>query len=164
MLRTTIVAAAILLGVPSLAWSHGPKPAPPTSHAVPSAESAEAARVVDAFHAALGRGDTSAALRLLAEDALIFESGGVERSRAEYAAHHLAADAAFAQAVPSTRTRRVSRSDGPFAWVASEGRTTGVWKGKPVDRRTTETVLLRREGGRWLIVHIHWSSGAAPAP
>ncbi len=36
----------------------------------------------------------------------------------------------------------------------------GTYKGKPVDRVMTETMLLRRVGRAWKIVHIHWSSGA----
>lgn len=122
----------------------------------------EAARTVDAFHAALGRGDTAAALSFLADDAMIFEQGAVERSKAEYAAHHLAADATFAQAVPSVRSKRTGRVEGDAAWIASEGRTTGRYKDKAVDRVTTETMVLRRQGGDWAVVHIHWSSGAAP--
>jgi len=54
---------------------------------------------VSAFHATLKRGETDTALALMAENALIFESGGVERARAEYAGHHLKADAAFSAAV-----------------------------------------------------------------
>lgn len=119
-----------------------------------------AAAVVDAFHAALRRGDTRAALGFLASDALIFESGGVERGKAEYASHHLAADAAFSQAVPGTVSRRAGEAVGNVAWIATEGRTTGTYKGKPVDRRTVETMVLRRTGGSWKIAHIHWSSAA----
>lgn len=113
---------------------------------------------VDAFHAALRRGDTKAAAALLAEDALIFESGGVERSKAEYATHHLPADADFSRAVPSTVTRRSARTFANVAYVASEGRTTGSFNGKALDLSTTETMVLRKFGGRWRIVHIHWSS------
>lgn len=120
----------------------------------------QAAAVVDSFHAALQRGDTRAALGFLANDALIFESGGVERGKAEYASHHLAADAAFSQAVPATITRRAGEAVGNVAWIATEGRTTGTYKGKPVDRRTVETMVLRRTGAGWRIVHIHWSSAA----
>ena len=119
-----------------------------------------AAAVVDAFHAALRRGDTKAALTFLATDALIFESGGVERGKAEYASHHLAADAAFSQAVPARITRRAGEAVGHVAWVATEGRTTGTYKGKPVDRRTVETMVLRRSRAGWKIAHIHWSSAA----
>jgi len=128
-----------------------------TSKAVP-APARPAASVVDGFHLALARGDTRAALRFLAENALIFESGGAERSKAEYASHHLAADAAFSQAVPARITRRTGEAMGSTAWIASEGRTTGKWKGKAVDVVTTETMILRRMGGAWKITHIHWSS------
>ena len=71
-------------------------PASAQDDIAPSAR--EAVAVVDAFHAALKRGDTIAAAALLVDDVLIFESGGVERTKAEYAARHLPADAAFAQA------------------------------------------------------------------
>jgi hypothetical protein len=94
----------------------------------------------------------------IADDALIFEGGGVERSKAEYAAHHLAADATFSQAVPSTLTRREGHAIGAMAWIASEGRTTGTYLGKPIDQVTAETMILRRVGRDWKIVHIHWSS------
>ena len=123
-----------------------------------------AADVVDAFHVALGRGDTEAALALLADDALIFEQGGAERSKAEYAVHHLSADAAFAQAVPSLRTRRAGHASESLAWIATEGRTTGTFNGRPVDRVTTETMVLRHADGDWRIIHIHWSSAAPPRP
>jgi ketosteroid isomerase-like protein len=117
--------------------------------------------VVDAFHAALSTGDTANAAALLADDALIFEEGHAERSKAEYAAHHLPADAAFSRAVPSKVTRRTGGSDGKLAWFASEGRTSGICEGKALDRVTTETMVLRRDEGGWTIVHIHWSSRAA---
>jgi ketosteroid isomerase-like protein len=119
-----------------------------------------AAATVDAFHAAFHRGDTSAAAALLADDSLIFEAGGAERNKAEYAAHHLPADAEFSRATSSLVTRRAGRSDGTLAWIATEGRTTGTYKGKALDFTTTETMVLRRAGGTWKIVHIHWSSMA----
>ena len=119
-----------------------------------------AATVVDAFHAALRRGDTNAAQSHLAGDALIYEAGGVERGRQEYASHHLGADSAFAQAVPGTVTRRAGDAVGNIAWIASEGRTVGTYKDKAVDRVTAETMVLRRQGKAWKIVHIHWSSAA----
>ena len=92
---------------------------------------------------------------------LIFESGGVERGKKEYASHHLSADAQFSKAVPSKVTRRVGHVAGATAWIATEGRTTGVFKGKAIDRKTVETMILRRTGGSWKIAHIHWSSGPA---
>ena len=154
-----IVAAALMFGAaPALA--HEP-PAGSSAAAAVEASARAPAAVVDAFHAALKAGKISVALGHLSEDAVVFESGGVERGRAEYASHHAAADAAFAQAVPSRTTRRAGRTSGDVAWIMTEGRTTGTYKEKPVDRVTTETMLLRRVGGVWRIVHVHWSSAAA---
>ncbi len=124
----------------------------------------EAARsaiaVVDAFHAALGSGDAAAVLALLAEDVVVLEEGGAERSREEYAGHHLPADMAFAAATTAEVTRRAARVEGDVAWVLTEGRTTGAFNGRPVDRLTAETMILHRDGDVWRIRHIHWSSRA----
>jgi ketosteroid isomerase-like protein len=123
-----------------------------------SAEAQAASAVVDAFHEALTRGDKQAAAALLADDALVFESGGVERGKAEYASHHLSADALFAKAVASSVTRRAGRSDGRTAWIASETTAKGSYNGKPISSVGTETMVLRRDPAGWRIVHIHWSS------
>ena len=157
--RGAVFAALLAFAPPILAQAPAAK-AGQASALSPSARSA--ASTVDAFHAALRRGDTRSAAALLANDALIFEGGGVERSKAEYASHHLAADAAFSQAVPSVLTRRTGDSNGSVAWIASEGRTTGTYKGKPMDRITAETMVLRLVGRAWRIVHIHWSSAPKP--
>jgi ketosteroid isomerase-like protein len=158
-IRSALVAALLTFSPPLSAH----EPTAKTSHLSALAPTArDAAATVDAFHAALQRGDTNAAAALLADDVLIFEGGGVERSKAEYASHHLAADAEFAQAVPSTVTNRSGGAIGDIAWIASEGGITGTYKGKPIDRVTAETMVLRRIGTAWKIVHIHWSSAAKP--
>ncbi|WP_341903515.1 nuclear transport factor 2 family protein [Sandarakinorhabdus limnophila] len=117
-----------------------------------------AAEIVDAFHAAISRGDAAMARTFLAEDALIFEAGFVERSAAEYSAHHMQGDMAYSKAVPSVLTKRTGDSTGNVAWIASEGRATGSYNGKPVDQLSTETMMLVRSGSSWRIRHIHWSS------
>jgi len=156
-MRLHLVAVASVLAA-STAIAH---PTQSNAHdAQQSIAVAPATAVVDAFHAALRRGDTKAAQSYLSDDALIYEAGGVERGKQEYASHHLGADAAFAKAVPSTITRRAGEAVGNIAWVATEGRTAGTYKDKAVDRITTETMVLRRRGASWKIVHIHWSSAA----
>lgn len=152
-------AIAILLACSTGVGAPGAVAKTPAASAVsPAARSAAA--TVDTFHSALRRGDTKVAAALLASDVLIFEGGGVERSRAEYESHHLSADAEFSKAVPSVLTRRAGEASGALAWIASEGRTTGTYKGKPVDRLSAETMVLRRVGQGWKIVQIHWSSAA----
>jgi ketosteroid isomerase-like protein len=127
-----------------------------------SPEAAPAAAVVDAFYAALGSGDEAAARALISDDVLIFESGGVERSAAEYAAHHLPADAKFAAATTRQVISRTGGASANAAWITTEGRTTGKWNGKAIDSLSTETMLLVRTAQGWRIKHIHWSSQAAP--
>ena len=54
---------------------------------------------VTAFHAAITAGDKTKALGMLSPTITIYESGHVERSREEYASHHLGGDIVFAQGV-----------------------------------------------------------------
>lgn len=119
----------------------------------------QAASVVSKFHDALRNGRPDVAARLLDSDALVFESGGVEHDKAEYAAHHLPVDAAFARQVARSVTRQSGEASGDMAWIATESRTSGSYQGKPVNRAGTETMVLRRVGQSWKISHIHWSSG-----
>jgi ketosteroid isomerase-like protein len=154
------VAAIILLADTSVAHPEANQRDNAASAVSVTSAARPAAAVVDAFHAALRRGDTEAALSHLAENALIYESGGIERGRLEYGSHHLGADSAFAQAVPGTVTRRAGEAIGGVAWIATEGRTTGTYMDKAIDRVTTETMVLRDDGGDWKIIHIHWSSAA----
>lgn len=114
--------------------------------------------VVNAFHAALKRGDATAALNLMAEDVVIFESGGVERNRAEYATHHLKSDAAFSAATTRTPISQTIASDGNLSSVMSVEFVKGTFRDRPVNSRSVETMVLRKAEGRWRIIHIHWSS------
>lgn len=159
-MKGLFVAAALLVAVSPANAHAGVHPPAESGRALDEGAQAASA-AVDAFHDALRRGDTAAAAVLMADDAVIFESGEVERTKAEYAAHHLPADAQFEKAVGSTVTSRTGGSDGSLAWIATEGRITGTYKGKPLNRTTTETMLLRRTEDGWKITHVHWSSGAA---
>ncbi|MFT4956617.1 MAG: ketosteroid isomerase-like protein [Brevundimonas sp.] len=112
------------------------------------------------FHAALDAGDRDAALALLTPDVIVLEEGGAERSREEYAGHHLPADIAFAGATRSEVARRAAAVEGDVAWIMTEGRTTGRFDDRAVDRLTAETMVLTRGADGWRIRHIHWSSRA----
>lgn len=152
-----LFAAPLLMTAPPL---HASIPTSVKAGSQPSAELAGAERALEDFHQALRGGDKTAALAMLADDALIYESGHAE-TKPEYAAHHLDADIAFAKAVPGKTVRRRGESASSLVWFTTEGRTTGTYKGKAVDRRTTETALLRSDAGKWVIVHLHWSSAAS---
>jgi ketosteroid isomerase-like protein len=157
-LRQVLLCAAAI-DFPTSTLAHEmPKPAVMASVASDSTAFDAAAEAVDAFHAALVAGDRDAALALLGEDIQIFEQGWVERSKAEYAAHHLASDIAFSATVASTQTARSGTVAGEMAYVSTEARMTGKFKGKDIDSISLETVVLRRIGGGWRVAHIHWSS------
>jgi len=115
-------------------------------------------RTVEEFHSALSAGDASAVSRLLDPAVLIMEGGNVERSRDEYAAHHLKSDVKFMRSVKYTLERQTGDSIGDMAWVASEAALAGESKGKPLDLVSTESLVLKRTNDGWRIVHIHWSS------
>ena len=97
-----------------------------------TSDTAAVARVVANFHAAIGRADSVAALSLLATDVSIKESGDVERLSG-YRAHHLAADIAFARAVPPTNGALRVTVGGDAAWVTSTSATRGSFKGRAVN-------------------------------
>lgn len=158
------LAAALWMGLVPLAHAHDPTASAPAATAPLIGDAAEAAKVVDRFHAALNAGDTAAAAALMSDEVLVLESGGAERSKAAYAAHHLAADAAFQKAARETHLRRVGGGSGDLAWVATEGRVQGQSGERSIDRLTTETMLLARTPAGWRIIHVHWSSRGAPAP
>lgn len=126
-----------------------------------SAFSAEPKEAVASFHAALAAGDKVKALELLAPDVVIYESGYVERSRAEYANHHLTDDIAFAKSATRKVLRQGERIDGNTAVLWQETETVGAAHGKPVHVFGTETAVLEKRGDAWSITHVHWSSRKA---
>jgi len=120
-------------------------------------DSTAVAMAVERYHRALGAGDSVAALSLLADDAVILESGDIE-TREEYRAHHLGADMAFARAVRGTRepVRVVVRSN--VAWALSSSTARGTFRGRSIDSQGAELMVLIRDRGGWKIHAIHWSS------
>lgn len=116
-----------------------------------------AAETVDSFQKRLAQGDTNGAAQLLDPSVLIYEGGGAETSRDEYASDHLKSDAEFLKDAEVRQLSRTGNGLGDFAWVATESELTtrGV---KPVDLITTETMVLQRGPQGWRVTHIHWSS------
>jgi uncharacterized membrane protein/ketosteroid isomerase-like protein len=112
----------------------------------------------DAFSAALRSGDKAAVRALTAPDVLVAEGGGLESSLDEYAGHHMPADMAFLAAVETTLMSRKVIAAGDMASVVSESQMHGTYKDKTVHAASMETMVRRREGDAWKIIHIHWSS------
>ncbi len=116
------------------------------------------AEVVLAFHEAIARVDTSASLEYLDPDVVIFESGGAEMSREEFASHHMGADMEYAAATTREVTETHTTVAGDVAVVMNRTQVTGTYRDREINSTGTETVVLRRGDGNWRIVHIHWSS------
>ncbi|HEY5559808.1 MAG TPA: nuclear transport factor 2 family protein [Steroidobacteraceae bacterium] len=140
-----------------LSMLSGPAAAEGPQIEVPDAAKAAAA-TVDRFFAALSAGDLNRAGAELDPDVIILESGGAERSAAEYLGGHAKGDAAFLKGVHHTLTHRTARVSGELAWIASESEMHVQKDGKPALISSTETMVLRSTGTAWKIVHIHWSS------
>ena len=122
------------------------------------AGASEPQETVAAFHAALASGDKDKAIAMMAPDISIYESGYVERSRDEYAGHHLPEDIKFAKLATRKVLQHTQRQDGNLAIVWEETETLAKLKGKDVRLLGTETTLLQKTGDNWSIVHVHWSS------
>ena len=126
-------------------------------------DSASVVNVIERFNAALASGDSVGAMALLAPDAVILESGGVE-TRAEYQSHHLQGDISYAKSM--TRTRGPIRVSvrGDVAWASSTSTTTGESRGRQVNSVGAELMVLTRTAAGWRISAIHWSSRAQRPP
>jgi ketosteroid isomerase-like protein len=153
----SILLACTLAGAVQAQGAHDHPPAPEAAATVADA-AAPAVAVVDKFSAALSAADYATVEALLDPEVVILESGGAERSRAEYLAGHAIADAQFLKDTHVQLTHRSARADGDVAWVATESEMHATRDGKPMVLLATETMVLRRAGDDWRIVHIHWSS------
>ena len=155
MNRTRSLALALLLA-PALAIAHDSQAPGGAATASVDAAAEAAVATVDAFSAALKAGDLQRAGALLDPAVQVLESGGAERSRAEYLQHHAGADAAFLKDAHVRVLRRTARAEGALAWVATESELDAGGK----THQSAETMVLARGAEGWRIVHIHWSSRA----
>ena len=161
MIRTSLLSLAIALALAGgAAMAHEPSKHADAKVAAPADDPvlASAYAVADRFGAALKAGDFETVQTLLADDVVILEMGGAERSREEYMGHHAIADAAFLGGSTVKLTQRTGRVQGAMAWVATESDITPASGSDTKPMLATETMVLRKDGDAWRIVHIHWSS------
>lgn len=126
-------------------------------------DSASVVSVIERFRAAMTAGDSAAVMGLLAPDAVILESGGVE-TRAEYQSHHLPGDIGYAKSMKSTRGPIRVSVRGDVAWASSTSTTTGESRGRQVNSAGAELMVLTRTAAGWRISAIHWSSRSQRPP
>jgi len=114
---------------------------------------------VDAFHAALRAEDTAGALSLLDRGLVVYEFGVVDPTVEAYGLRHLPFDMDVAVATQWKLESRRAGGEGGERWVLSTYKVTGKQSdGTPIDQTTLETVILRRSGEQFRIVHFHWST------
>ncbi len=138
--------------------------AAPIAAQTPAPAAGDVQKIVDAFHAGLKAGDTSAVMALLAPDVLLLEAGGIE-TRVEYEQQHLPADVEFEKSVTTSFKPYRVTVVGDAAWAVTTSEYRGAFRDRPVDSVGVELMVLSREAAGWRIRAIHWSSRARkPAP
>jgi len=88
---------------------------------------------------------------------VIMEAGGI-KTRAEFRAHHIAADIAFLRGMRVERSALRVRVRGTAAWVTSTSTMQGESNGRSVNSSGAELMVLAKESNGWRITAIHWSS------
>ncbi len=156
-LGSTMPAAAQTKPAAAAHANHSPPADTAAQMDVPAAAQ-PAVAVVERFGQSLAAGDLKTVEGLLDPEVLILETGGAERSRAEYLSHHAISDAKFLKGSHHQLKRRTARTSGELAWVGSESELHASKDGKPLTLLSTETMVLWKTGADWRIVHIHWSS------
>ncbi len=154
-IRLGIFCLVVAIGITTVIGAVGAEPSATNTYTHP--DSVAVASVVNGFHDALGKGDSAAALSLLASDASILESGATE-TRSEYRSHHLAGDIQFARAVKAVRSPVKVVVAGQTAWTVSTSTTQGEFNGRSINSTGAESMVLSRTPTGWRIRSIHWSS------
>lgn len=147
---------ADMKGMDMKGMDHSAMANPAQLNIAPAAKDAVAA--VERFSNALSAGQLDKAGIELDAKVLILESGGAERTAAEYLGGHAKGDAAFLKGVHVQLVRRTAQVSGDMAWVGSESEIHNMKDGKMTTILSTETMILNRTSNTWKIVHIHWSS------
>jgi ketosteroid isomerase-like protein len=133
-----------------------PVPEARPSAQAPSQQEADVRAAARGFKDALARRDSVAALGYLADDVLILEGGRAE-SKEQYRSGHLAADIRFASSVRSETVSEGVTLHGETAHYTQSYRVTGTSaRGAPIDRTSSEAMVLVRTPAGWRIRSIHW--------
>jgi len=117
----------------------------------------DAGKVITAFHKAIKLGRKKKARSLLDDNVIIFEGGRVEKSADEYANHHMIADMKYLAKIKTEVLTHQVKFVGDMAYSMSRTKSTGQVSGKYINREGMESMVLSKKGGKWKIVHIHWS-------
>ena len=128
---------------------------PACGSTAPQHSPADVAAVLESFYGAIKRGDPTAAMSVIAHDALFLESG---ETREQYEKNHLPADIDFEKQVTGKRDPlRITFKD-DAAWVIATTTYDGKFEGAPVQFVSAQLMVLSKDADAWKIRSIHWSS------
>ena len=162
----SLVAVASMVSTALPAAAHPPKahPALVADHVANTTETAAVRAVLAEYQSAMERLDPSGTDRLFAADSVIFETGGVEGSYANYLAHHLTPELAEFKSFRFFDYKVDIRFEGAIA-LANESYRYRIEtkKGEIAERLGVATSVMKKVGGRWKIISMH-NSARRPTP
>ena len=118
---------------------------------------AEVASVLESFYGAIKRGDATAAMSVIAPDAMFVESGTLE-TRAEYEKNHLPLDIDFERQITGKRGPLRVTFAGDTAWIIATTEYDGKIEDGHVSFASSQLMVLTKDADAWKIRSIHWSS------
>jgi len=118
---------------------------------------AEVASVLESFYGAIKRGDATAAMSVIAPDAMFVESGTLE-TRAEYEKNHLPLDIDFERQITGKRGPLRVTFAGDTAWIIATTEYDGKIEDGYVSFASSQLMVLTKDADAWKIRSIHWSS------
>jgi ketosteroid isomerase-like protein len=118
---------------------------------------AEVASVLESFYGAIKRGDATAAMSVIAPDAMFVESGTLE-TRDEYEKNHLPLDIDFERQITGKRGPLRITFAGDTAWIIATTEYDGKIKDGDVSFASSQLMVLTKDADAWKIRSIHWSS------
>lgn len=160
MKPVAIIAAAL---VSQGAWAQAPNHLPGQAQAVadPSrgADQAAVKDVLARYKSAIEKLDSTGTEQLFTADSLIFETGGVEGSYANYLAHHLGPELKEFKSFAFSDYKVDVRFEGPVA-IATESYNYRIVTrdGEIAERLGVATSVLKKVDGKWKIVLMHNSA------
>ncbi len=114
-------------------------------------------QVLENFRMAIINNDQQKASALLADDARILESGGIE-TKVEYLSHHFQADGKFLRAMKREITSQQVQTKKQVAWISTTSTMTGTYKKRMIKMSSAELAVLVKTDDGCKISALHWSS------
>lgn len=117
----------------------------------------EVVQVLENFRMAIMNNEQEKASELLAEDARILESGGIE-TKEEYLSHHFHSDGKFLSAMEREVKSQKVKANENIAWVSTVSHMKGSYNDRDISVNSAELAVLVKTDEGWKISSVHWSS------